>query len=441
MQQNKLKQFTRIILISACTLFCAPVIAASNSSAATLPAVVKKVSKTVVNIIVEKNIQPAVAAMLERNPQANFKAIASGSGVIIQASHGYILTNEHVVHDAKLIMVQLKSGSRYIAKVVGKSKDFDLAVIQIPTSNLTAIKPGNSDDLQVGEQVAAIGSPFGLSQSVTSGIVSGLNRDNPKIEGIQNFIQTDAPINPGNSGGPLINMHGQLIGINTALFAPLPANVGIGFAIPSNMAYAVAYQLIKYGSIKHSLLGVMAQNINDNLATALKLKNHSYGVLVTRVVPQSPASRAGLKEKDVILSVNQHKIHSAQQLHNMMALTRPQSKISITFSRDNKPYQTHAVVVGMNAKVGKVSAILGGMSLRNFDELQADGSLVHGVQVVNLGETSPAALAGLIPGDVIIQFNNQPINNIKDLKQALESSIQHPLVKVVRGPGIIYLVL
>lgn len=270
----------------------------------TIPSLAPMLNKTtpsVVNIAVEKLIPQTPNPLQPEMDQntAPTKVLGVGSGVIIDAKKGYIVTNAHVVKDQKIMVVTLKDGRRYRAKVIGKDEGFDLAVIQIHANHLTALPIGNSDQLKVGDFVVAVGSPFGLTQTVTSGVISALNRQEPRIDNFQSFIQTDAPINPGNSGGALIDLEGKLIGINTAIVTPSAGNIGIGFAIPSDMVKSVAEQLIKYGKVERGMLGVTAQNITPELADALNLK-HNKGALVTKVVAESPAAKAGVEVQEII---------------------------------------------------------------------------------------------------------------------------------------------
>jgi len=260
-----------------------------------------------------------------------------GSGVIVNADQGYIMTNAHLVKDAQIIMITLNDGRRMRARMVGYDAPSDIAILQINGKYLTEAPFGDSDKLNVGDFVAAIGSPFGLQQTVTSGVVSGLERTNLGIEGFENFIQTDAPINPGNSGGALVNMQGELIGINTAILSTsnVGGNIGIGFAIPSNMAKSVMEQLIKYGKVERGIIGVGVQNITPALASAMNLPN-TEGALVSQIVPNSPADKAGIKVKDIIVALNGKKIHSALQISNTVGSMRVGTDVALELKRNGK---------------------------------------------------------------------------------------------------------
>ena len=257
---------------------------------------------------------------------------ATGSGVIVDASNGYVLTNAHVVENATNIEVTTKDNRRLPAKLIGRDPDTDVAVLQVPANNLTAVPMGDSDKLQVGDFVLAIGNPFGLGQTVTSGIVSALGRSGLGIEGYEDFIQTDASINPGNSGGPLVNLNGQLVGINTAILAPGGGNIGIGFAVPISMARRVMDQLTRYGEVKRGRIGVEIQDLTPDLAQAMNT-SHTTGAVIRRVDPGSPADRAGLRNGDVVVAVNGSPVRSGTQLRNTIGLSRIGDEISLTLDR------------------------------------------------------------------------------------------------------------
>ncbi|MDO9242139.1 MAG: trypsin-like peptidase domain-containing protein, partial [Methylicorpusculum sp.] len=236
-----------------------------------------------------------------------------GSGVIVDSRNGFVLTNNHVIDKADKIMVTLQDGRQLNAKLIGTDPDADIAVIQIPADNLTALPIANSDELRVGDFVIAIGNPFGLGQTVTSGIVSALGRSGLGIEGYENFIQTDASINPGNSGGALVNLNGEFVGMNTAILAPNGGNVGIGFAIPSNMAMTIKESLVKHGEVRRGLLGVSTQDLSPELVKAFGLETNK-GAVVSKVEGNSPAARAGLEPGDIITKVNGQKIKGSHDI-------------------------------------------------------------------------------------------------------------------------------
>jgi Do/DeqQ family serine protease len=257
---------------------------------------------------------------------------ATGSGVIVDAQNGYILTNGHVVDNATKIEVTTKDNKRFTAKLVGRDTEADVAVLQIPAQNLTAVPLGDSDRLQVGDFVLAVGNPFGLGQTVTSGIVSALGRSGLGIEGYEDFIQTDASINPGNSGGPLVNLYGQVVGINTAILAPGGGNIGIGFAVPINMARRVMDQIIRYGEVKRGRIGVAIQDLTPELAQAMST-HQTEGAVIARVETGSPAEQAGLRTGDLVVAANGTTVHSGTQLRNMIGLARIGDQVTLTVDR------------------------------------------------------------------------------------------------------------
>jgi Do/DeqQ family serine protease len=256
---------------------------------------------------------------------------ATGSGVIVDATQGYVLTNSHVTENGNSIEVTTKDNRKFKARLIGRDPDTDIAVLQISGSNLTAVPMGDSDRLQVGDFVLAVGNPFGLGQTVTSGIVSALGRS-PGIEGYEDFIQTDASINPGNSGGPLVDLQGRIVGINTAIVAPSGGNVGIGFAVPINMARQVMDQLISYGEIKRGRIGVAIQDLTPDIAQALGT-THTQGAVIARVEQGSPAERAGLRTNDLVVAVNGAPIHNGAELRNRVGLSKIGDAVDLTVVR------------------------------------------------------------------------------------------------------------
>ena len=258
-----------------------------------------------------------------------------GSGVIVDAKNGYILTNNHVIEGATDIQVSLQDGRSFSAKLIGTDEGTDVAVVQIDANNLVEVNLSDSKKLRVGDFVVAVGNPFGLGQTVTSGIVSALGRTNLQGLGYQNFIQTDASINPGNSGGALIDLRGNLVGINTAIYSPSGGNVGIGFAIPASLAKRIMAQLIQFGQVRRGSIGVEVQDITANLAKAFNLEK-SGGVIITDVEPDSPAEAAGLQAGDIITQLNDNKIKNQHDFDNQEGLFELQTDIFITYIRNEK---------------------------------------------------------------------------------------------------------
>src|SRR4051812_21751041 len=279
---------------------------------------------------------------------------ATGSGIIVDAGRGYVLTNGHVVENATKIEVTTKDNRRFTARLIGRDPDTDIAVLQISPDNLTAVPLGDSDKLQVGDFVLAIGNPFGLGQTVTSGIVSALGRSGLGIEGYEDFIQTDASINPGNSGGPLVNLLGQCVGINTAILAPGGGNIGIGFAVPINMGRRVMDQILRYGEVKRGRIGVAIQDLTPDLAQAMST-SHTTGAVIARVDAGSPAERAGLRSGDLVVSANGVPVRSGTQLRNVIGLSGVGSAVDLRVDRRGSEY-TIAVNIEAAAPTASGSA-------------------------------------------------------------------------------------
>ena len=380
--------------------------------------------------------------------QQNQQAHALGSGVIVNAKKGFILTNNHVIDNASEILVTLKDGRKLVAEIIGTDPQTDIAVLKINSNNLSAVKLSNSDHLRVGDFALAIGHPFGLDQTVTSGIVSGLGRSGLGIEGYEDFIQTDASINPGNSGGALVNLHGELIGINTAIFSQSGGNIGIGFAIPINMAKSVMSQLIKHGAIQRGLLGVQVQDLTPELASAFAV-NASEGAIVAQVIANSAASKAGVKAGDIIIKVNGRKINNSSDLRNYIGLKRPGEAAKLTLIRENKNIELNATIGG--------DEILSSNTLEKVPPNAFKGQQLHpslegaqfgldtkskGVQVLGVTKASPAWQVGLRSGDSIIAINRRSISSINDLKkQAIKKNNQTIALNIHRGNSALYLIL
>lgn len=370
-----------------------------------------------------------------------FSSVASG--VIVDARHGYILTNAHVVDDAVNVTITLSDGHHYTAKIIGMDKPSDVAVVQIKAKNLTAIQMGNSNDVKVGDFVAAIGNPFGLSQTVTSGIVSALGRTTLGIENYENFIQTDASINPGNSGGALINMQGKLVGINTAILAPDRGSIGIGFAIPANMAKSVMMQLLEFGNVKRGVLGIGAQDITPELGSAFQLGN-SQGAAVTQVLPNSPAQLAGVQVGDIITSINNNEIKNASDVVNTIGFLRVDSKVSMTVLRHNKPITISVTISDPKKRstmVAQQDPFFYGVGMKNFSTLSPVHGNVEGVQVTSVDRDSNAWHSDLRPGDVITSVNQQKIHNISELKTLSANAKNELLINILRGASAAFLVI
>ncbi|MCS2170239.1 serine endoprotease DegP [Scandinavium sp. TWS1a] len=365
------------------------------------------------------------------------KFMALGSGVIIDAAKGYVVTNNHVVDNATTIKISLSDGRKFDAKVVGKDPRSDIALIQIQDpKNLTAIKLADSDALRVGDYTVAIGNPFGLGETVTSGIVSALGRSGLNVENYENFIQTDAAINRGNSGGALVNLNGELIGINTAILAPDGGNIGIGFAIPSNMVKSLTEQMVKYGQVKRGELGIMGTELSSDLAKAMKV-DAQRGAFVSQVLPNSSAAKAGIKAGDVITSLNGKPISSFSALRAQVGTMPVGSKIELGLVRDGKPVNVSLELQQSSQTQVDSSSIFNGIEGAEMSNKGAD----KGVVVSNIKPGTQAAQIGLKKGDVIVGANQQPVKNIADLRKLLESKPSVLALNIQRGDSTIYLLM
>ncbi|MEY6762727.1 serine endoprotease DegP [Kluyvera ascorbata] len=370
-------------------------------------------------------------------PQQQQKFMALGSGVVIDAAKGYVVTNNHVVDNANSIKVQLSDGRKFDAKVVGKDPRSDIALIQIQDpKNLTAIKLADSDALRVGDYTVAIGNPFGLGETVTSGIVSALGRSGLNVENYENFIQTDAAINRGNSGGALVNLNGELIGINTAILAPDGGNIGIGFAIPSNMVKNLTDQMVKFGQVKRGELGIMGTELNSELAKAMKV-DAQRGAFVSQVMPNSSAAKAGIKAGDVITSLNGKAISSFAALRAQVGTMPVGSKISLGLLRDGKPVTVELELQQSSQTQVDSSSIFSGIEGAEMSNKGQDKGVV--VNTVKAG--SPAAQIGLKKGDIIVGANQQAVKNIAELRKILDSKPSVLALNIQRGDSSIYLLM
>ncbi|RLR18100.1 Do family serine endopeptidase [Sodalis-like symbiont of Bactericera trigonica] len=363
-----------------------------------------------------------------------------GSGVIINAAKGYVITNNHVVNGADKIKVQLNDGREFDAKLVGHDEQTDLALLQLPApKNLSEVTMADSDTLKVGDFAVAVGNPFGLGQTATSGIISALGRSGLNLEGLENFIQTDASINRGNSGGALVNLNGELIGINTAILAPGGGNIGIGFAIPSNIVKSLSQQLIEYGEVKRGQLGIKGTELTADIAKAFNI-DAQRGAFVSEVLPNSAAAKAGIKAGDIIVLVEGKPIQSFAELRVKVGTTAPGKTVKLGLLRNGKA-QTASVVLDDSASAAASEEILTpalqGASLSN-------GQLKNGtkgVQVEEVVKDSPAAAIGLQKGDVIVALNRERVQSVAQLRKVLEAKPAVMALNIVRGDADIYLLL
>jgi serine protease Do/serine protease DegQ len=366
-----------------------------------------------------------------------------GSGVIVDAEQGYIITNQHVIAEAEQITVTLRDGRRFDASLVGADPDADVAVLKIEAEGLAAVPIGDSDGLRVGDFVVAIGNPFGLGQTVTSGIVSALGHSGLGIESYEDFIQTDASINPGNSGGALVNLRGELVGINTAILGPSGGNIGIGFAIPVNMAREIMGQLVEFGEVRRGRLGVAVQDLTSELATAFGIESNA-GAVIAQVEPGSPADRAGLKAGDVVVSVNQRPISGAADMRNVVGLLRIGASVSLGVVREGRRKTLVAMIAEPEERSvpgAELSPRLAGALLSEIEEGTRLFGRIEGVLVAEVEPGSPAARAGLRPGDVIRSVNRQEVNSLADIKQAVATGGRGLLMNLQRGETALFLLL
>lgn len=367
--------------------------------------------------------------------------MSAGSGVIVDADKGYVLTNHHVVDGGTQISVTLKDGRQISAKLIGSDKETDIALLQIDAKNLTAITVGDSDVLKVGDYVVAIGNPFGLGQTVTSGIVSALGRSGLNIEGYEDFIQTDASINPGNSGGALVSLDGKLIGINTAILSPAGANVGIGFAVPSDMALSVMNQLAAHGEVRRGRLGIDIQDLTPDVAEALKL-GELRGALIASVEPGSAAAKAGLRTGDVVTAINDRPVHGATDLRNRIGLTPVGSEIHVTVKRGDGERVIPITITSEDQSSSDLSGTpLDGARMReaSAEELRQFG--VPGIVIEGIATGSKAARAGLQAGDMIVAANRSPVSSLTDLRKALADKPTLLALELIRNGAPLLLVI
>jgi len=374
-------------------------------------------------------------------PEQQQERESLGSGVIVDAARGYVLTNNHVIDKAQEITVTLQDGRRLSAKLVGADEQTDVALVQIKAQGLSAVPLGDSDRLRVGDFVVAIGSPFGLSQTVTSGIVSALGRTGLGIEGYENFIQTDASINPGNSGGPLVNLRGELIGVNTAILAPQGSSIGIGFAIPANMVKAVMRQLIRHGEVRRGAFGVAVQDLTPDLARAMGLASPK-GAVVGEVESDSAAARSGLRVGDVIVALNHRPVANAAVLRNRVGVMEIGTKLQMEVIRGG-----HSLTLR-----GQIADPLEGYTAGARIHPAVDGAWLAGVtegkgtgryQAVRVGaveRNSPAWQLGLRPADLIIEMNERPVRKPDDIRAALGRGRGIYMLKIRRGNQLLVLV-
>jgi len=361
---------------------------------------------------------------------------SAGSGVIVDAAKGIIMTNHHVIKNSDEVRVSLTDGREFTAEIKGVDPELDIAILHIDAKNLAEVRLGDSNKLDVGDFVVAIGNPFGLGQTVTTGIVSALGRTGLGIEGYENFIQTDASINPGNSGGALVSLNGELIGINTAIIAPSGGNVGIGFAIPVNMAQASMEQILATGEVKRGQLGVSIQDITPELREAFDLKNGQQGVLITGVAEDSEAEEAGIKAGDVITAVDGRATSSGGQLRSQIGIKGVGDKVELSLIREGKAKKLQVGIGKQQSSTidGQLHPLLEGIRV----EPSRDN---NGLMVVDLEPNSRAAYIGLRPGDLIVGVNRKRVTDFNSFSEALKLSQSSILLQISRNGRPMYVVI
>lgn len=432
----------------------------SGNDEPTLAPMLEDVLPAVVNVVVTGKAQTLPDHPLFQDPffrrffdmpeQQQQRPQAAGSGVIIDADKGLILTNHHVIDKAEEVTVRLKDDREFPAELVGADPESDIAVLKIDADGLRDIPVADSDKLRVGDFVLAVGNPFGLRQTVTSGIVSGLGRHGLGKR-YEDFIQTDASINPGNSGGALVNLKGELVGINTAILSQSGGNIGIGFAIPTNLATTVMQQIVKHGEVRRGRLGVVGQDLTNELAKAFDLDVND-GVVIAQVVPDSPADKAGLRERDVIVAVNGSEIGDFSELANAIGLRQPGEKVKITYIRDGERRTVTATLAQMEDEEMAAAAgegggsgdLFAGLAGAQFAPVPEDHPLageIQGVAVTQVAPGSRAARAGLRPGDIITSVNREPVQSLEAFREAAGADQKQLLLHVRRGRGALFILV
>ena len=444
------RNLMQLLLLSLMISLTSPALAVLPVGKDGLPSLaplMKQITPAVVNIAVRSRVADNTNPLLRdpffrrffNIPERALPArprMSAGSGVIVDAKQGYVLTNNHVIENAAEIMVKLKDRREFEAKLIGRDPGTDIALLKIQPDNLTALTFGNSDLLEVGDFAVAIGNPFGLGQTVTSGIISALGRTGLNLEGYEDFIQTDASINPGNSGGALVNLKGELIGINTAIIGPSGGNVGIGFAVPSNMARAVMEQLKGFGEVRRGQLGVVIQDLTLDLAAALGA-NTSQGAVITQVGAGTPAEQAGLQAGDVIISVNGRPVGSSADLRNRIGLVRIGNDVELELLRGGQQKRLR-VRVGENTSTmisgHKLLPQLAGAQFKNRPRGE-------GVSVAEVEPGSLAARYGLREDDIVIAVNRQAVRSVDDLKNIIGAGQRVVAMNVRRGYVDLFIVI
>ena len=455
---NTFSRFFSTILLAACSFFSASVNAAlpqelDGKELPSLAPMLENVTPAVVNIATEGRVRQRQSPLFSDPFFRRFfqipdqpierKTSSLGSGVIVDAKRGLVLTNNHVIANAIQITVTLRDGRQVEAEIVGADPETDIAVLKMTAENLTALTTSDSDDLRVGDFVVAIGNPFGLGQTVTSGIISALSRSGLGIEEYEDFIQTDASINPGNSGGALVNLKGQLVGINTAIFSQSGASHGIGFAIPINLALRIMEQILDTGEVKRGFLGVSIQDITPELAEAFGLTKKS-GALINKVLKDSPADKAGLLPGDIVISIDGKKIRNANDVRNRIGLLPVGERIKFKLLRESKEFELTILVDEGTSKKTKpkvTSELLIGVTVSDIQKGSPYFGKVKGVTVLEIKRGSLAWVSGLRANDVITSVNKNPVKNLEEFLAAVDKKNDSLLLRIVRGNMATFIVI
>ena len=420
----------------------------------TLAPMVERVTPAVVNIATEGRVELQMNPLFRdpffrrffnfRGQPRERKTQSLGSGVIVDAQAGLVMTNAHVIENADQISVKLRDGRTFKATLVGSDPETDVAVVKIPADNLTAVPLADSETLRVGDFVVAIGNPFGLGQTVTSGIISALARSGLGITGYEDLIQTDASINPGNSGGALLNLRGELVGINTAILSQSGGNIGIGFAVPVNMASQIMAQLIEHGEVKRGFLDAQLQDLNAELAEAFNLPI-SEGAVLVEIKEDSPAAKGGLKSGDVITHMNGRRITSAADLHNRVGLTQIGANVNLTYLRNGESKKVAVTIAERKETAASAPEFgnkrLAGTSFGDIPEESPAYGQVQGVMTFRLERDSPAWLGGLREGDIVTSVNRLPTPALRVFLEVVNEIKGRLVMRVLRGQQAAFIVI
>ena len=418
-----------------------------------LAPMLERVTPAVVNIATEGKVQIRLNPLFSDPFFRRFfnvpdqplerKTQSLGSGVIVDAERGLVLTNNHVIANAVQITVTLRDGRQLVAELIGTDPKTDVAVIKIPAEDLVDVKPADSDALRVGDFVAAIGNPFGIGQTVSSGIIGGLNRSGLGIEEYENFIQTDAAINPGNSGGALVDLRGELVGINTAIFSQGGGNIGIGFAIPINLAMQIMEQLVESGQVQRGFLGISTQDLTPALVEAFGLK-HKKGAVITSVDEDSPAGKAGLQPGDILLKINGRDVKNAGDVRNRFGLLTIGEQVAFDILRAGENKKITTIVTAAKEEISSPVAInkrLEGVTINEVGEDHRYYGKVKGVYVIDVLRGSPAWRSGLRKGDVITSVNRQTVKDVAIFLKFVNGKDEPLLLRILRGNAAAFIVI